>query len=110
MRNQLKNHLLIFMLFMAFNQVLHAQDIIRQVSCFDSTLKKQADSLKMAFYRDGFIVVKEATMTMESEYEMPVIVPLHEGTWYHFVFIGDMSSRLYELRMLDWQERQVVYK
>ena len=110
MRNQLKNHLLIFMLFMAFNQVLRAQDVIRQVSCFDSTLKRQADSLKMAFYRDGFIVVKEATMTMESEYEMPVIVPLHEGTWYHFVFIGDMSSRLYELRMLDWEERQVVYK
>ena len=98
------------MLFMAFNQVLHAQDVIRQVSCFDSTLKHQADSLKLAFYRDGFIVVKEATMTMESEYEMPVIVPLHEGTWYHFVFIGDMSSRLYELRMLDWEERQVVYK
>jgi len=110
MRNQIKNQVLIFMLLMAFKPVLHAQDVIRQVSCFDSTLKQQADSLKLLFYRQGFIVVKEATMTMESEYEMPVIVPLREGTWYNFVFIGEVSSRLIELRMLDWDERQVVYK
>lgn len=49
-------------------------------------------------------------MTMESQYEMPIIVPLTEGTWYQFVFIGDISSRLYEVRMYDWNERQVVYK
>jgi hypothetical protein len=110
MRNQIKNQVLIFMLLMAFKPVLHAQDVIRQVSCFDSTLKQQADSLKLLFYRQGFIVGKEATMTMESEYEMPVIVPLREGTWYNFVFIGEVSSRLIELRMLDWDEKQVVYK
>ena len=47
---------------------------------------------------------------MESEYEMPVIVPLTEGSWYQFVFIGDATSRLYEVRMFDWNERQVVYE
>jgi hypothetical protein len=98
------------MLFMAMNPLLHAQSVIRQVSCFDSTLKLQADSVKSLFYRRGFIEVKEATMTMESGYEMPVIVPLREGTWYNFVFIGEISSRLYEVRMYDWEEKQVVYK
>jgi len=49
-------------------------------------------------------------MTMESEYEMPVIVPLSEGNWYYFIFIGDLSSRLYELRMYDFNEKQVIYK
>jgi hypothetical protein len=58
----------------------------------------------------GFIIVKEATMTMESEYEMPVIVPLTQGSWYQFVFIGDLSSKLYEVRMYDYNEKQVVYK
>lgn len=58
----------------------------------------------------GFIVVREASMTMESGYEMPVIVPLTEGTWYHFAFIGDHSSKLYELRMYDYNEKQVVYE
>ena len=47
---------------------------------------------------------------MESEYEMPVIVPLTQGSWYQFVFIGDVSSKLYEVRMFDWNEKQVVYQ
>jgi hypothetical protein len=88
----------------------NGQDRIRQVSCFDSTLKKQTDSLKEKLVQQGFIVVREATMTMESEYEMPVIVPLNEGTWYQFAFIGDLSSRLYEVRMYDYDEKQVVYQ
>ncbi|MEO6327403.1 MAG: hypothetical protein ABIO55_00645 [Ginsengibacter sp.] len=110
MKNHLKNHLLIFLLFTALTSSIQGQDRIRQVSCFDSTLKFQADSLKSSLFKQGFIVVKEATMTMESEYEMPVIVPLAAGTWYNIVFIGDMTSKLYEVRMFDFDERQVVYQ
>ena len=55
-------------------------------------------------------MVKEATMQMESEYEMPVIVPLQQGTWYNIVFIGEVTSKLYEVRMYDFQEKQVVYQ
>jgi hypothetical protein len=47
---------------------------------------------------------------MESDYEMPVVVPLTEGSLYHFVFIGDPTSRLYEVRMYDYDEKQVVYE
>lgn len=97
-------------MFFAFIQSSKAQDVIPQVSCFDSTLKFQADSLKKEMTKHGFIVVREATMTMESGYEMPVIVPLTQGTWYHFAFIGDLSSRLYELRMFDYNEKQVIYQ
>lgn len=111
MKTLLKN-LLIFTFSTALCITAKSQrnDVIRQVSCMDSTLKHQADSLKIALYKQGFVVVKEATMTMESEYEMPVIVPLNEGSWYQFVFIGDLSSKLYELRMYDFDERQVVYQ
>jgi len=88
----------------------NAQQVIRQMPCSDTFIKNQADSLKELFAKQGFIVLKEASMTMESEYEMPVIVPLTEGTWYQFIFIGDMSSKLYEVRMFDWDEKQVVYQ
>jgi hypothetical protein len=110
MKNPLKNHLLILILLLSMFGSANGQDRIRQVSCFDSTLKKQTDSLKEKLVQQGFIVVREATMTMESEYEMPVIVPLNEGTWYQFAFIGDLSSRLYEVRMYDYDEKQVVYQ
>lgn len=87
-----------------------AQERIVQKSCYDSTLKHQADSIKEYLTERGFIMVREATMTMESQFEMPVIVPLTDGTWYEFVFIGDKDSKLYEVRMFDWAERQVIYE
>ncbi len=108
MKCHLKNPVLIlFLLTLQFS--VKGQDVIKQVSCYDSTLKKEADSLKAVFYQKGFVVVREATMTMESEYEMPVIVPLTQGSWYQFVFIGDETSRLYEVRMYDYDDKQVVY-
>ncbi|HET6996612.1 MAG TPA: hypothetical protein VFI06_16570 [Chitinophagaceae bacterium] len=88
----------------------HSQDVIKLQSCKDDLITKQADSLKALYGKEGFALLKEASITMESEYEMPVIVPLTEGSWYFFVFIGDYTSRLYEVRMYDWDEKQVVYQ
>jgi hypothetical protein len=87
-----------------------AQNVIRQAACSNTDIKHQADSIKAVMAAKGFIVIKEASMTMESGYEMPVIVPLTQGTWYQFVFIGDITSKLYEVRMFDWSEKQVVYQ
>jgi hypothetical protein len=89
---------------------VRGQDVIRQQSCSNISISHQADSLRELYSKDGYILLKEASMTMESEFEMPVIVPLTEGSWYQFVFIGDYSSRLYEVRMYDWQERQVIFR
>ena len=92
--------------FSAFSQ----NNVIRQQSCSNESISKQADSLRELYSKDGYIVVREASMTMESEFEMPVIVPLTQGSWYQFVFIGDYTSRLYEVRMYDWQERMVIFR
>lgn len=87
-----------------------SQDVIRQRSCSSQTIFTQVDSLKKIFEQNGFVVLKEASMTMESEYEMPVIVPMNQGSWYHIVFIGDPTSKLHEVRMYDYDEKQVFYK
>ncbi|MEO7120211.1 MAG: hypothetical protein ABIY62_03905 [Ginsengibacter sp.] len=108
MKNLFKSQVLILVL-LAIQFSVKGQDVIRQVSCSDSTLKREADSLKESFIKQGFIVVREATMMMESEYEMPVIVPLTQGSWYQFIFIGDLSSKVYEVRMYDFNEKEVVY-
>ncbi|MDQ3550717.1 MAG: hypothetical protein M3413_04250, partial [Bacteroidota bacterium] len=92
-------------LFLSFLLILstsiYAQDVIRLQECKSVTIQTQVDSLKTLFAKDGFVVLKEASITMESEYEMPVIVPLQQGSYYQFVFIGEYSSRLYEVRMYD---------
>lgn len=88
----------------------YSQDVIKLQACQDNFISRQVDSLKTLYAMGGFSLLREASVTMESEYEMPVVVPLTEGTWYQFVFIGDYSSRLYEVRMYDWNEKQVVFQ
>ena len=94
--------------FIPFNS--GAQDMSRQVPCNNDQILHQADSIKKVLVQNGFILLKEASVTMESEYEIPVIIKLTGGSWYQFVFIGENSSKLYEVRMFDWNEKQVMYE
>ena len=102
----------LFLLLFAFitSSSFFAQDVIRLQECNNPDIKRQADSLKQLYARDGFQVIRETSIAMESEYEMPVVAPLQQGSWYQFVFIGDYSSRMYEVRMYDWDEKMVVYQ
>jgi hypothetical protein len=102
-------HPFLFIVFFIGNAAV-SQEVIRIQSCNDNLINKQVDSLKNLYTKDGYVLLKEASITMESEYEMPVIVPLTEGTWYQFVFIGDYTSRLYEVRMYDWSEKMVIFR
>jgi hypothetical protein len=85
-------------------------DVIKQQSCYNESFKPQIDSLKKIYGDQGYTLLREASMSMESDYEMPVIFQLSGKEWYQFVFIGDPTSRLYEVRMYDWNEKQVFYK
>lgn len=104
-----KTILPVFFLF-STNALLAQEDVIRQQSCDGNPYQATVDSLKKAFSAQGFTILREASMIMESEYEMPIVIPMNQGTGYQFVFIGDPTSKLYEVRMYDWNERQVVYK
>ncbi len=106
----MKKTILLSFVFIILGASIYAQEVIRQQSCSNEMISRQADSLKNLYSKDGFVLLKEASITMESEFEMPVIVPLTQGSWYQFVFIGDYSSRLYEVRMFDWNERQVIFQ
>jgi len=85
-------------------------DVIRLQPCSDSLIMHEVDSLKDFYSKNGFSLLREATITMQSAFELPVIVPLTEGSWYQFIFIGDYTSQLYEVRMYDWDEKMVVYQ
>src|SRR5690606_17571776 len=83
-----KNFLLL--VFVSFSMShLQAQEVIRQAPCFDASMKKQADSLIESMALQGFKMVREAAMSMQNQFEMPVLVPFIEGAWYHVAFIGD---------------------
>lgn len=93
-----------------FSPALSAQEAIPLQSCSDPLINRQADSLKQIMAREGFTVLREASVGMESEYEQPVVVPMQQGGLYYFAFIGDHTSKLHEVRVYDWEEKMVVYK
>ncbi len=95
---------------LVFYTISFGQNVIRVQSCSDTLIQKQVDSLKTLYNKAGFSVLREASITMESEYEMPVVVQLQERALYQVVFIGDITSRLYEVRMYDYDEKMVVYQ
>lgn len=101
---------LITILLLMFSGGLLAQEVILSQTCNSPSIQLQADSLKQLYAKDGFQVLKEASIMMESEYEMPVVFPMQEGSLYQIVFIGDSTSKLYEVRMYDWDEKMVVYQ
>ena len=107
----MKQPLLFLASLLTFSPALFAQkDVIKIESCGNAEIQHQVDSLKDFYSKDGFILLKEASVAMQSEYELPVIVPLTQGSWYQFIFIGDYTSKLYEVRMYDWSEKMVVYQ
>lgn len=97
-------------LLFSFSSFAQSDNVIRVSPCDIQSIQKQADSVKHLLADGGFSVLREASITMESDYEIPIIVPMNEGTRYQFVFIGDMKSNLYEVRMYDYKEKQVVYQ
>lgn len=97
------------MLILLLASKISAQDI-RLKTCEDSLILTQADSIKKEYSENGFLLLREASVTMESQFELPVIVSLTKGSYYHFFFIGEYTSRLYEVRMYDWTEKQVAFQ
>jgi len=105
-------HLYVGTALVLMSLVIAAQkdDVIRLQPCSDSLITHEVDSLKNFYTKNGFALLREATIAMQSQFELPVIVPLNEGNWYQFIFIGDNTSQLYEVRMYDWDEKMVVYQ
>lgn len=110
MRKSLCSLLPAFLCLLISASVSAQSDVIKLQSCEGNPYQQTVDSLKQYYASQGFVLLREASVSMESEYEMPIVLPMQAGTWYQFIFIGDPTSRLYEVRMYDWTERQVVYK
>jgi hypothetical protein len=106
----MKKSAILLIIPLVFASFSFAQQVIRVQPCNDTLIQKQADSLKVLFSKQGYNLLREASITMESEYEMPVVVQLQERALYQIVFIGDITSKLYEVRMYDWDEKMVAYQ
>jgi hypothetical protein len=106
----MKNLILTLLLIVITRSFSYSQEVLKLQSCQDSLILQQADSIKKAVATEGFTLLKENSVTMESQYELPVIVPLQERSLYHFVFIGDHNSKQVEVRLIDADGNMVIYE
>jgi hypothetical protein len=106
----MKNLLLSFLLCTITYTFSFSQEVLKLQPCQDSLILQQADSIKNAVALEGFTLLRESSVTMESQYELPVIVPLQERSIYHFVFIGEHSSGQVEVRLIDSDGNMVIYE
>lgn len=103
-------NLIILLLLTSASSYSFSQEVIKTQSCNDSLILQQADSIKKAVAPEGFTLLRENSITMESQYEVPVIVPLQERSLYHFVFIGDHGANQVEVRLIDSDGNMVIYE
>ena len=106
----MKKPSLLFAAVLLVSTLSHSQEVLSSFNCSNTLINHQADSLKTLYTNDGFVLIREASISMESEYEIPVVIPLNQGSYYQFIFIGDYTSKLYEVRMFDWDEKQVIFR
>ncbi len=84
--------------------------IFAQDPCRTGNILQQADSIKQYYTKEGFTVLREASVSMDSEDELPILIPLKQGEPYEIVFIGDNRSNICEVKMYDYKEQQVAYQ
>ena len=103
-----KLYFLCFLLF--FGKISFAQKIILplyfEIAAMESFYK--IDSIKKLYSDGGFILVKEASVYMPNNYETTIFLPLREGTWYKFIFVGDKTSKTLQQRLYDFSEKKVI--
>jgi hypothetical protein len=107
----LKLSLALLCLTTMLQQSAYAQPMLTSIApVYNVSMMQKADSIKKIYEKDGFELLREAEISMTSQYEKPVIVSLKEGTWYHVCFIGDESSKFCEIRVYDWYEKRLIFE
>ena len=81
MKQSFLSRVLLTSAFLIYTSILFSQDMIRQQNCEGNLYQDEVDSLKKYYASEGYSVLREASMMMESEYEMPIILPMAPGVW-----------------------------
>lgn len=107
----MKNKLFFTLLFLFYSFVCKAQFTKLPVYFDIGTMENlyQIDSLKKLFVEgQNFVMVKESAVQMTNNYESTIFLPLKQGHWYKFVFVGDLSSKSFQQRLFDFNEKKMI--
>jgi hypothetical protein len=96
--------------FLLFSLHAIAQDARPHIGCKDATLLVQAIEQKEGLTQQGFEVLNDAMLSMESKEDFPVVVRMQAGVFYQIVFLGNTSSRKMRLELYDPRQKSILQK
>ncbi|MDI9320666.1 MAG: hypothetical protein QM530_09365 [Phycisphaerales bacterium] len=88
----------------------HAQNNAPNIGCKDATLIVQSSDLKKSLIQQGFEVMNDAMLSMDSRDAFPVIVRMQSGVFYQIVFIGNPRSKKMSLELLGIEKESLMQK
>jgi ssRNA-specific RNase YbeY (16S rRNA maturation enzyme) len=87
-----------------------AQKQAPRIGCKDAALLVQSTEQKESLTKQGFEVLNDAMLSMDSREEFPVVVRLQAGTYYQVVFLGNTRSKHMNLDLYDTQKEAILHK
>jgi len=88
----------------------NAQDNTPRIGCKNATILQKAVSIKENWKAQGFEVLNDAMLSMESKEDFPVVVQMMQGEFYQIVFVGDNRATKVHLEAYDRSKKSIFSK
>jgi hypothetical protein len=87
-----------------------AQEQGPRIGCKNATILQKAANLKEDWKAQGFEVLNDAMLSMDSKEDFPVIVQMNQGEFYQIVFVGDNRATKVHLEAYDRSKKSIFNK
>jgi len=88
----------------------YAQNNGPQLGCKDPYILTQAKGLKEGLQAQGFEVLNDAMLSMQTREDFPVVVRMKQGEFYQVVFVGNTRSNKMNLELFDSEHKSLLHK
>ena len=103
--------IIVFVLFSIVSiSTINAQSTAPRIGCKDATILVQATELKQNLVKQGFEVLNDAMLSMDSREDFPIIARLQAGVYYQIVLIGNTRSKRINLDLYGPEKEAVLHK
>lgn len=94
----------------SFYITVAAQQQAPRIGCKDATLLVQSSELRESLVKQGFEVLNDAMLSMDSKENFPVVARMQAGLYYQIIFMGNTRSKHMKLDLYDGEKQAVLHK
>jgi hypothetical protein len=87
-----------------------AQNHSPKIGCKDANLLVQATEVKESLLKQGFEVINDGMLSMDSKQDFPVIVRMQQAVFYQIVMIGNTKSKRMNLDLYGPNQEPILQK